>query len=86
MSKIMPPAPDDDTSPRAPYPCYCLPGPAQCDDPYAWCDRPRRCGNDGGVGIGAGHVCRCVREAGHSMTDYNGRAHGCTCGALWGAD
>lgn len=21
------------------YPCYCLPGPARCDDPYNWCDR-----------------------------------------------
>lgn len=21
------------------YPCYCLPGSARCDDPYAWCDR-----------------------------------------------
>lgn len=26
----------------APYPCYCLPGPARCDDPYNWCDRPQR--------------------------------------------
>lgn len=22
------------------YPCYCLPGPARCDEPHAWCDRP----------------------------------------------
>lgn len=21
------------------YPCYCLPGEARCDDPFAWCDR-----------------------------------------------
>lgn len=46
--------------------------------------RPGRCNDDGGVGIGAGHICRCTRELGHPMTDHSGRAHGCTCGALWG--
>ena len=24
-----------------PHPCYCLPGPARCDEPHNWCDRPR---------------------------------------------
>lgn len=39
------------------------------------------CNHNGGRGIGAGHVCRCVRPAGHPLdTD---RPHGCSCGALW---
>lgn len=43
-----------------------------------------RCGSDGGRGIGAGHVCSCVRYAGHPL-DW-ARPHGCTCGALWRCD
>ena len=40
-----------------------------------------RCGNDGGRGIGAGHTCWCVREAGHPLD--SARPHGCQCGAVW---
>ena len=40
-----------------------------------------RCDHDGGRGIGAGHVCRCVRAPGHPLD--SDRPHGCTCGALW---
>jgi hypothetical protein len=40
-----------------------------------------RCGHNGGQGIGAGHVCTCVRLKGHAF-DSN-RPHGCSCGALW---
>jgi hypothetical protein len=43
------------------------------------------CNHDGGWGIGAGHSCRCVRKAGHSLTD-SPRPHGCSCGALWADD
>ena len=39
------------------------------------------CSNDGGVGIGAGHRCECVRPAGHA--NDSDRPHGCSCGALW---
>lgn len=39
------------------------------------------CGDDGGQGIGAGHVCRCVAKAGHKP--IYGEYHGCECGALW---
>lgn len=35
------------------------------------------CNDDGGRGIGAGHVCHCLMLAGHA-----GR-HGCHCGAMW---
>lgn len=44
-----------------------------------------KCNNDGGRGIGAGHVCRCVREKGHTTRIYQAdpRTHGCSCGALW---
>jgi hypothetical protein len=41
------------------------------------------CDDDGGRGIGAGHVCRCVRKDGHPID--SDRPHGCTCGALWAA-
>ena len=40
-----------------------------------------RCNDDGGQGVGAGHVCRCVRPAGHSLDAE--RPHGCPCGAPW---
>ncbi|NKZ84483.1 hypothetical protein GS982_19985 [Rhodococcus hoagii] len=40
-----------------------------------------RCNHSGGTGIGAGHVCRCLREAGHPNDSE--RPHGCECGALW---
>lgn len=39
------------------------------------------CGSSGGQGIGAGHVCRCIRAAGHPLD--SARPHGCPCGALW---
>ena len=39
-----------------------------------------RCGNNGGQGIGAGHVCICVR-AKHPPGKL---LHGCSCGATWG--
>lgn len=39
------------------------------------------CHHDGGTGIGAGHVCRCIRISGHPLD--SARAHGCSCGALW---
>jgi len=39
------------------------------------------CGDDGGQGIGAGHVCKCVGKKGHEP--YYGVGHGCSCGALW---
>ena len=41
-----------------------------------------RCGSDGGRSIGAGHVCGCVRPAGHAADGE--RPHCCSCGALWG--
>lgn len=41
-----------------------------------------RCGSDGGRGIGAGHVCTCVRRFDHPLDSE--RPHGCPCGALWG--
>ena len=40
-----------------------------------------RCGADGGVGIGAGHRCACTGSKGHAP--FYGKAHGCSCGALW---
>lgn len=40
-----------------------------------------RCNHDGGRGIGAGHICRCVLLEGHSMK--GARPHGCGCGAMW---
>jgi len=40
------------------------------------------CDDNGGQGIGAGHVCKCVRTAGHP--NDSDRPHGCVCGALWG--
>ncbi|MBM4469879.1 hypothetical protein GS502_11195 [Rhodococcus hoagii] len=40
-----------------------------------------RCNHSGGTGIGAGHVCMCLREAGHPHDSE--RPHGCECGALW---
>jgi len=43
--------------------------------------RPGQCGHNGGQGIGAGHVCECVRAAGHPLD--SDRPHGCTCMALW---
>jgi hypothetical protein len=43
--------------------------------------KPPRCDNNGGQGIGAGHVCRCIRETGHP--DDSDRPHGCPCGAVW---
>lgn len=43
--------------------------------------RPEPCQHDGGTGIGAGHVCRCVRAAGHPLDSE--RPHGCSCMALW---
>jgi hypothetical protein len=43
--------------------------------------RPGSCNHNGGVGIGAGHVCRCVRLPGHPLD--SDRPHGCSCGALW---
>jgi hypothetical protein len=39
------------------------------------------CGHDGGQGIGAGHVCKCVGKKGHEP--FYGVGHGCSCGALW---
>jgi hypothetical protein len=44
---------------------------------------PERCNDNGGYGIGAGHECLCMRNKNHSTTDYGGRSHGCSCGALW---
>jgi hypothetical protein len=41
----------------------------------------RPCNHSGGQGIGAGHVCLCVREAGHPLD--SDRPHGCSCMALW---
>lgn len=41
-----------------------------------------RCSHNGGQGIGAGHVCLCVRGKGHDLTD-SPRPHGCSCGAIW---
>lgn len=38
----------------------------------------RTCDHDGGRGIGAGHVCKCVRDADHTEP-----WHGCVCGATW---
>lgn len=38
-----------------------------------------RCGHIGGQGIGAGHVCICVRAV-HPPGELR---HGCSCGALW---
>lgn len=35
------------------------------------------CGHDGGIGIGAGHRCRCICRPHHTTH------HGCECGALW---
>lgn len=42
------------------------------------------CGHSGGVGIGAGHTCICVRTPWHAMDSE--RPHGCACGALWEDD
>lgn len=42
---------------------------------------PERCGNNGGQGIGAGHVCICTGTKGHEP--FMGVGHGCSCGALW---
>ena len=43
-----------------------------------------RCNADGGVGIGAGHTCRCVAWKGHPPFEGGPeRPHGCACGALW---
>ena len=39
------------------------------------------CGDDGGRGIGAGHICRCTATLGHEP--IYGAYHGCECGALW---
>lgn len=44
-------------------------------------DRGGSCGGSGGQGIGAGHVCVCIRPAGHPLD--SDRPHGCECGALW---
>lgn len=44
--------------------------------------RAGACNDDGGIGIGSGHVCRCIRKADHPLD--SDRPHGCTCGALWG--
>ena len=41
----------------------------------------QKCGHNGGQGIGAGHVCLCVREKGHPLD--SDRPHGCSCMALW---
>lgn len=40
-------------------------------------ETPGLCNNNGGQGIGAGHVCMCNMKPGH-----DGR-HGCSCGATW---
>ena len=39
------------------------------------------CDADGGTGIGAGHVCRCIAKVGHAP--IYGKYHGCPCGAIW---
>lgn len=43
--------------------------------------RPEICAHNGGLGIGAGHRCLCIRPAGHPLD--NPRPHGCSCMALW---
>lgn len=40
-----------------------------------------KCGHNGGRGIGAGHVCTCVRGMNHPFD--SDRPHGCSCGAMW---
>lgn len=44
-------------------------------------ERPPQCQHEGGMGIGAGHVCYRVRARGHPID--SDRPHGCSCGALW---
>lgn len=39
------------------------------------------CQHDGGMGVGAGHVCFCTRGKGHPI-DCD-RPHVCLCGAQW---
>lgn len=43
------------------------------------------CPSIGGRGIGAGHVCICMRLNGHPAVDWpdENRPHGCVCGAMW---
>lgn len=41
----------------------------------------RKCENNGGTGIGAGHTCRCNRHAEHPLD--SDRPHVCPCGAMW---
>lgn len=43
--------------------------------------RTELCGADGGQGLGAGHVCKCVGKKGHAP--FYGKGHGCSCGAIW---
>lgn len=45
---------------------------------------PPKCFHDGGQGIGAGHVCLCIRE--HDHPDDSDRPHACGCGAVWADD
>lgn len=55
------------------------------DRPRTWknMEESRKCGDDGGTGIGAGHRCRCVGKVGHESFGNRGMVHGCECGALW---
>jgi hypothetical protein len=52
-----------------------------CDCGHMWEPAQGICGNNGGVGIGAGHTCQCTRKTGHPRDSE--RPHGCSCGAMW---
>lgn len=39
------------------------------------------CQHDGGMGVGAGHICYCARTKGHPID--GDRPHQCHCGAQW---
>jgi hypothetical protein len=41
------------------------------------------CNDEGGVGIGAGHACLCIRWAGHQVATDAEETHACSCGARW---
>lgn len=42
MDSMVDPPTDGKTNSPDRYPCYCLPGSARCDEPYAHCDRDAR--------------------------------------------
>ena len=58
-----------------------IPVPRRVKAAYPGEEASATCNSNGGRGIGAGHVCRCVRIKGHPID--SARPHGCSCMALW---